>query len=314
MRICVVTPTPPRSHHGNGVTARRWAAILRSLGHAVAVRQCFDGEQVDLLVAVHARKSAPAVRRARAAGVPVVLALAGTDLYPNLASAGVELSVLDCADRLVVLQPRGVDQLPARLRDRVRVIYQSAPALPAGQPASGTFDVVLLAHLRPVKDPLLPARAARPLPASSRVRGRHAGAVLDAALGERAAAEDRVNPRYDWVGELGQTEAGELLAASRLLVHPSVHEGGANVVSEALAAGVPIVASCIPGTVGILGPDYPGYFPGGNAGALADLLDAAETNRGGFHDALCRACAARRPLTDPARERAAWESLLADLR
>jgi putative glycosyltransferase (TIGR04348 family) len=316
MRICLVTPAPPRSYHGNRVTALRWATILRELGHAVQVGESYDGEPADLLIALHARKSAAAIRRARAAPerMPVVLALTGTDLYPDLATAGVEPDVLAAADRLLVLQPLGIDQLPVELRERARVVYQSAVTPPAAQPARGVFGVALLAHLRPVKDPLLPARAVRLLPVSSQVRVRHAGAVIDAALGERAAAEDRDNPRYDWLGPLPLGEAGELLASSRLLVHPSRQEGGANVASEALAAGVPIVATRIPGTVGILGADYPGYFPPGDEHALAQLLLRAEHNTGGLYDELLDACAPLRAVVAPARERAAWASLLAELR
>jgi glycosyltransferase involved in cell wall biosynthesis len=185
------------------------------------------------------------------------------------------------------------------------------PAAPA--PADAGFSVALLAHLRPVKDPLLPARAARLLPASSLIEVRHAGTVIDPALGEHAAAEDRANPRYTWLGELPRDRAMELLAASKALVHPSRHEGGANVVSEALAAGVPVIATRIPGTIGILGPGYPGYFPAGDAAALAGLLIRAERNTCGLYDQLRHSCAALRPLTDPKRELMAWRQLLAEL-
>lgn len=312
----MITPAPPRSYHGNRVTASRWAGLLRSLGHHVSVRQAYQSEPADLLIALHAGKSADAVRRVRAdhPSVPVIVALTGTDLYPTLASAGVDPAVLAAADRLVVLQPLALEQLPGWLRERARVIYQSARPPTIQDPDAGDrFDVALLAHLRPVKDPLLPARASRLLPASSRVRIRHAGSVIDAELAERAATEDHANPRYTWLGGLSAGRARRLLAASSVLVHPSRHEGGANVVSEALAAGVPVIASRIPGTVGILGAGYPGYFPAGDDAALAELLDRAERNAAGLYDQLRHCCAALRPLTDPRRELAAWRQLLAEL-
>jgi glycosyltransferase involved in cell wall biosynthesis len=215
-----------------------------------------------------------------------------------------------------VLQPLALDQLPGPLRDRARVIYQSvdppgAEGLEQEEPADG-FTVAQLAHLRAVKDPLLPADAVRLLPGSSAVRVVHAGAVIDPGLGARAAAETRANPRYTWLGPLPPARARRLLASSQALVHPSRHEGGANVVSEALALGVPVLATRIPGTVGILGRDYPGYFPVGDAAALAGLLTDAESDTG-LYDELRRRCAALRPLTDPAREQASWRSLLAGL-
>ena len=326
MRICLVTPAAPGSHHGNRVTADRWAAILTELGHRVQVAQDYQGQPADMLIALHARKSAGSVQRFRAdhPDGPVVLALTGTDLYPDLATSGVSGSVLEMADRFVVLQPLGADQLPAHLRGRARVIYQSVtlpPAAPAPAdrggdappvPPSGSFDAVVLAHLRPVKDPLLAAAAARLLPADSPVRIRHVGAVIDRELGRAAERESRANPRYEWLGEMRRPAALGVLAAGRVLVLTSRHEGGANAVSEALAVGVPVLGTRIPGTVGLLGAGYPGYFPVGDAAALCRLLVRAERD-GGLYADLRRRCALLRPLTDPAREREAWRRLLAEL-
>jgi glycosyltransferase involved in cell wall biosynthesis len=97
-----------------------------------------------------------------------------------------------------------------------------------------------------------------------------------------------------------------------LMVLSSVIEGGANVVSEALVAGVPILASAIPGSVGLLGRDYPGYFPVRDRAALTALLCRAETD-GGFLDSLRRHGAVRAPLFSPERESDAWQALLREL-
>ncbi len=126
LSLLVVTPTPPDSPNGNGVTARRWADILRDLGHGVDLVQEYQpGQRAqpgdpagslgddpphpprDLLIALHAVKSAGAVRAFHAdhPGAPVVIALTGTDLYPDLETTGVDPSVLAIASRLVVLQP-----------------------------------------------------------------------------------------------------------------------------------------------------------------------------------------------------------------
>ncbi|MGW0227422.1 selenoneine biosynthesis selenosugar synthase SenB [Actinopolymorpha singaporensis] len=322
MRICLVTPAPPHSYHGNRVTALRWAAILRVLGHSVEVTQTYDGGPIDLLVALHARRSADAVRQVRAQrpATPIVLALTGTDLYPGLESTGVDPGVLEAADRLVVLQPLGVEQIPEHLRGRARVIEQSAEPPPCNarsapsRSGEGHFAVAVLAHVRQVKDPFVVAAAVRLLPVDSRIQVQHAGAVIEPELGARAQQESRTNPRYTWLGELPPPDARRLLARSRLLVCPSRHEGGANVISEALAAGVPVVASRIPGTEGILGADYPGYFPVGDAEALAELLYRVEGNRAGLYDDLVRHCGRLADLASPERERDAWAALLAELR
>ena len=83
-------------------------------------------------------------------------------------------------------------------------------------------------------------------------------------------------------------------------------------MSEALVAGVPILASRIDGSVGLLGRDYPGYFPVGDTEALAALLHRVETDAL-FGAELQRHCAARAPLFTPARERLAWHDVLQEL-
>jgi len=79
-------------------------------------------------------------------------------------------------------------------------------------------------------------------------------------------------------------------------------EGGANAISEALAARVPVLASYIPGNVGILGEDYPSYYLVGDDKALARLLYRGETN-GTFYETLEARCDERRYLVLPKRER-----------
>jgi glycosyltransferase involved in cell wall biosynthesis len=89
-------------------------------------------------------------------------------------------------------------------------------------------------------------------------------------------------------------------------------EGGANVVSEAIAAGVPVLSTLISGSVGILGADYPGYFPVRDTHALCLLMRQAETEPA-FYGALKRRIDDLKPLVDPERERASWQALLAEV-
>jgi putative glycosyltransferase (TIGR04348 family) len=315
MNITLVTPAPPGSRKGNRVTALRWARLLRQLGHRVAIRQAYQGERCDLLVALHARRSAEAVQAFRRAnpGRPVVVALTGTDLYDEIHTDPAAQRVLELAARLVVLQPLGIEELPRPQRAKARVIYQSAVvarAVPRSR--EGPFEVCVLGHLRPVKDPFRTALASRLLPASSRLRVLHVGAALSPDMEEQARAEAAANPRYRWLGDLPRWKALRVLARCRLLVLTSRMEGGANVVSEAIAASVPVLSSHIPGSVGILGADYPGYFPAGEARALATLLGRAE-NDAGFYNALKAWCRRLRPLVHPARERESWRRLLREL-
>jgi glycosyltransferase involved in cell wall biosynthesis len=166
--------------------------------------------------------------------------------------------------------------------------------------------------LRDVKDPLRAAEAARLLPPVSRIRIVHIGHAYSAEWAAKAAAEMAANPRYLWRDDVPRAAVQRLLQRSHAMVLSSLSEGGANVISEAIVVGLPILASRMDGNVGLLGADYPGYFPVGDTKALARLMQRIEGDPR-FLAALQRAVARRAPLFRPERELAAWRRLLAEL-
>lgn len=314
MNIILITPAPPQSRAGNRATAVRWAPILRQLGHRVTISVEYRGQPYDLMIALHAWRSHQAVVEfhERYPNRPLIVALTGTDLYRFIHThPAPTLHSIELADRLVVLHELAHEAIPESARGKIQVIYQSARPLPRRlPPASRSFDVCVAGHLREEKDPLRTALAARGLPASSRIRVRHYGKAHDESWAQQAREEMARNPRYHWFGELAHWQVRRAYARCRLMVLSSRMEGGANVISEAVVAGLPVIASQIPGSVGLLGRDYPGYYPVEDTEGLRHRLEQAETDKD-FLDSLRSRVEARAPLFRPEREVEGWRQLLA---
>ena len=242
-----------------------------------------------------------------------MVVLTGTDAYRFIHSHPQEtLASLARADRLVGLHDRIAEALPMAQRDKVRVIRQSALPLAERSPPKRFFRICVAGHLRDEKDPLRCALAARELPLASRIRVDAYGKAHNAEWTDAARREMVVNPRYRWHGEISHSRLRQVYRRSHVLALTSRMEGGANVVSEAVMAGLPVIASAIPGSIGLLGEDYPGLYPVEDTAALCALMQRAEKEPT-FLDRLGEACDALRPGFDVDVERQDWADLLREL-
>lgn len=286
-RIVIVSPALADANNGNGQTARRWQRLLLP-GHSARIVREWPGEgaalaqagahatvQADeVMLALHARRSAPSIAAwARARGPHgLAVVLTGTDLYRDIATDPQAQHSLALAQRLVVLQDQGLLALPADVRHKTEVVFQST-TLRQHLPASPRhLQVLAVGHLREEKDPLTLMAAARLLPADAGIRITHIGAALDPALAQAALATQAQCPHYRWLGPLPHGATRQRTQRAHVLVHPSRMEGGAHVVMEAVCSGTPVLASRIAGNVGMLGAGYAGYFEPGDAEGLAHLL------------------------------------------
>jgi putative glycosyltransferase (TIGR04348 family) len=280
----------------------------------VRVLEQWDGKPCDVMIALHARRSADSIAAFRAAhpdrGLGVVLT--GTDLYRDLPANREAQRSLALADRLVVLQDLAVQALPAHLRTKTTVIFQSAPALKRGARRRRTFDVAVVGHLRYEKDPQAVMRVALGLPATSHIRILHAGAALEERYAAAALRTEARTTRYRWLGALTRAQARQLMRHAALLLHPSKMEGGAQAVLEAIRSGTPVVVSNADGNVGMVGSRYPGVFRVGDVREATELVERASTDRA-FLRRLASACRARAWLFSPKVERAAVRDLVHQL-
>jgi putative glycosyltransferase (TIGR04348 family) len=347
--VVIVTPAWADANNGNWQTASRWGRHLAakhtvlltdqwpqgrvqvvskaspSAGHARANTQPTPEAyaramaNAQFMIALHARRSAASIQawhqQRGKQGLAVVLT--GTDLYKDLSSANTHTRTvvhasLEAAQTLVVLQDHATHDLPPEQRHKARVIFQSATARapwPKSDPATRALRAVMVGHLREEKDPATLQQAASLLNAEDRIRIAHLGAALEPRFEEAALATAARCPHYRWVGACTHEQARRRIQRADVLVHTSRLEGGAHVIMEAVRSGTPVLASRMAGNVGMLGADYAGFFPVGDASALAQALRRFKADPS-FRHTLQAQCALRAPLFDPAHEAEGLHALL----
>lgn len=281
-RVVIVTPYGRAANNGNWHTAARWARFLASDCAVEAVTRWTRSDDADVLVALHARRSAESIEAfaQEHPGRRLVVVLTGTDLYRDIATDAGARRSLDLATQLVVLNGIGHERLPGKLRPKTVYVPQSARALSPGRKAQRFFDVAIVGHLRDEKNPRLVWSVAAQLPPDARIRLWHAGAARQPGLASQARRVMRAHRHYRWLGDLPRADARQLMRRCHVLLHPSHMEGGAQAVIEAVTSHTPVLASRIDGNVGLLGRDYPAYFDDDNAvQATALLLSAAAESR-----------------------------------
>lgn len=313
-RIEIITPAPPGSLHGNRVTAKRWQSFLRQLGYRVPITESWSGKDADLLITLHAYRSHASIDAFKLAypNRPLILILTGTDLYRDMANQPEVHESMALADALVVLQTEALRLIPAKWHHKATVIHQSVSQIPKQQKPKGQFSVSVIGHLRPEKDPFCIVRALPHLHSDSQITIQHLGMAMSEEMETIALQATKQHARYTWQGMVSHQATLRTLARSHVMVISSRMEGGAHVVSEAIAAGVPVLASKIAGNCGLLGKDYLGYFPVGNEKALARLLYRAETDQL-FYKRLQKQVKKLQKLVQPGHERSSIQKLVTRL-
>jgi putative glycosyltransferase (TIGR04348 family) len=321
--VVIVSPALAAANNGNWQTARRWSNFLRA-GHAVRIVSHWPDDsaaQDQTMIALHARRSADSItawaQQRRASSLALVMT--GTDLYRDIGTDAAARRSLDLASQLVVLQELGLEALPSAHRAKARVIFQSVSSRQPVPKARDKLRAVMVGHLRDVKSPETYFDAARLLRQRLDIELHHIGRAEEDVWAERARRTAAECPAYKWHGGLPHEETRRAIQRAHVLVHTSAMEGGAHVIMEAVCSGTPVLASRVSGNIGMLGWDYEGYFPHGDAKALAHLLKVCRATQGTEDPAasllarLRAQCEVRAPLFAPENERKAVLKLVADL-
>lgn len=312
-----MTPALADANNGNWQTAHRWARMLQP-AYRVRLASRWEKDEGDedasMMIALHARRSAASIAAWRAAHPtrPLVLALTGTDLYRDIDVDPSAQQSLSAADLLIALNERGADRLPPQLRAKCRVVLQSCAARKPVAKTDQHLRVLAVGHLRAEKDPRTLFRTVQRLAGRPDILFDHVGTALDPALGHEAAALAASHARYRWLGGLPHEAARRRIQAAHVLVQPSVMEGGAHTVIEAIRSGTPVLASRIDGNLGLLGVDYEGIFDVGDDAGLCELIRRARDD-GTMLARLRQQLARRAPLFSPEAERASLLRLLDEL-
>jgi len=321
--VVIVSPALAAANNGNWQTAQRWQSFL-SQDHDVRIVQHWPDEaaaQDHLMIALHARRSADSVAAwaQQRSGAKLAVVLTGTDLYRDIGSDANARRSLELAGKLVVLQELGLEALPVARRSKARVIFQSVPSFAPVDKPHDKLRAVMVGHLRDVKSPETYFDAARFLRPRVDVELVHIGRAEDEVWAERARRTAIECPCYRWLGGLPHEETLHAIRHADVLVHTSAMEGGAHVIMEAVCSGTPVLASRVPGNIGMLGADYLGYFAHGDARGLAHLLKvcrATQSTDDPSASLLARLraqCDLRAPLFSPEAERNAVRDLIRQL-
>lgn len=310
--LVIVSPALAGANNGNWQTAQRWASFLAADFDVRTVAHWPDaaakGDRA--MIALHARRSADSIAAwaAERSSGALALVLTGTDLYRDIASDRAAQRSLDLAGQLVVLQELGLEALQPAYRRKARVIYQSTASLPVLAKPADKLVALMVGHLRDVKSPETLFDAARLLRPRTDIELHHIGRADDEAWAERARHTQAECPAYHWHGDVAHEETRLAIQRAHVLVHTSAMEGGAHVIMEAVCSGTPVLASRVPGNIGMLGWDYEGYFPHHDAKALAYLLKVCRATQASDDPAtsvlarLRAQCDLRAPLFAPEAE------------
>ncbi len=289
--MVLVTHAPRGSRIGNRVTALRWAKFLRHAGFRVRliapeVELAKKMSPPDAVVVLHARRNRAlqdacfVQHQLRWHNAKWIVALTGTDIYGGWPDADELIRAQHELSAIIALQEDMKHRLPPSLQQRTTVIYQSASGKPAYKAdATSPLRVLVSGHLRREKDPFAAVRALRHYLPDRAITLRHCGGEIESGYRAQACQWQCQESRYVYLGELSRAAAYEELRHADVLVNASSQEGGPAIVTEAIVAGVAVIASDIPAHRALLGDDYGAFFRSGDDAQLAALIARANDDR-----------------------------------
>ena len=192
-----------------------------------------------------------------------------------LAQLNPRLDGISCASAAVRDYLAGIGIEPQKLfviyKGHDPVWYPKSPAsdfAACGIP-QGAFVVGCAANMRPVKGVDVLVRAAACLPTDGRIHYLLMGTPQDNEV-NRLAQDSRLKPLIHFTG--ARSDAPNLIGHCSLAVVPSRNEGLPKAALEAMAHGLPVVASAVGGLVEVVTPETGRLVPPDDPMALAEAI------------------------------------------
>ena len=268
MKIALVSPHTLPVCRGNSLTVQRLCDGLLNRGHSVRLfNSTKDAPEEladfapDLMHSLHALQPHAWLLQSGMLGVcPWVVTMTGTD-YNSGADPEV-LQALSDARGLIVFHAEAAARVRERFADlagRVHIIPQAVQvpeqmtttredARRAWDLAPDELVLLMAAGLRPVKNIGYAFEAfSRFKQKCSQARMLLAGPCLDEDEGQRVLAAGEGLDGFSYLGELPHERVLDLMLASDIFLNTSLHEGMPGAVMEAMAAGLAVIATDVPG-------------------------------------------------------------------
>ena len=166
-QLTIVSPALSDANNGNWQTAQRWALLLSDNYRTRIVQHWPEpvahlSQSDSVLLALHARRSADSVAawHAQRGSQGLIVALTGTDLYRDIHTDSIAQRSLDLAEKLIVLQPLGLNELQPQHRAKAHVVLQSTTSRKTLHKTARHLRAVMeaICGMRNLRKPCLPQR------------------------------------------------------------------------------------------------------------------------------------------------------------
>lgn len=318
MRIALISPFTLPFYCGNSILAERLRQGLIERNYQVAVFNSVHddpakaaGYSPHIIHSFNAERPYEWMRELRKQYItPWVITLTGTD-YNSWSGAKEPPSrireSLEQADALVVFHDEALQILCGsmpQLKGKAHVIPQgvtlsrqeAAPRLVREKYGLNPDDVVFLTvcGIRPVKN--LPCAIEAFFEVEQvvpHVRLLHVGPIMDKEEAERVRSLGKSLRCFRLLGELPPSGVRELMGAADVFLNTSLNEGMAGAILEAMAGGLPILASAVAGNRSLVQDGVNGllfspenYQPMREAAITLALNDSLRTALGGRNKSI----------------------------